>query len=80
MANEEKTGAVTNELLYEVLKNLQTMQAKTYDRVGRVEAEIISLRKQLHELQGDNIRRDEVMAELSTQVDRINTRLELRDS
>ena len=47
MADEEKTGAVSNELLYEVLKNLQTMQVETYDRVGRVEAEIISLRKQL---------------------------------
>jgi hypothetical protein len=80
MGKEEKTGAVTNELLYEVLKNLQAMQGKTYDRIGRVEAEIISLRKQLHEMQGDSIRRDEIMAELGTQVDRINARLELRDA
>ena len=62
MSKEEKTGEVTNELLYEVLKNVQAMQTKTYDRAGRIEAEIISLRKQLHEMQGDSIRRDETMA------------------
>jgi hypothetical protein len=44
---------VTNELMFEVLKDLQRGQKKILDRIGNVEAEIIFLRKQVHALQGD---------------------------
>ena len=78
MAKKKET--VTNELMYEVLKQLQTGQAKTHQLIGDMKAEIISLRKQVHGLQGDSIRRDSTMAELSVQVDRISTRLDFKDA
>lgn len=71
---------ITNDLIYEVLKGLQAGQGKILDRISSVESEIISLRKQVHGLQGDSIRRDETIAELSLQVDRINGRLDLKDA
>ena len=45
-----------------------------------IKDEIISLRKQVHAFQGDSLRRDQTMAALDLNVDRINTRLELNDA
>ena len=70
----------TNELMLEILKDLQNGQRKILDRIGNIESEILSLRKQVHSLQGDSIRRDQLMAEMSLNVDRINTRLDLSDA
>ena len=50
------------------------------DRLVTVEGEIISLRKQVLSVQEDSLRRDQSMAALSLNVDRINSRLELTNS
>ena len=50
------------------------------DRLVTVEGEIISLRKQVLSVQEDGLRRDQSMAALSLNVDRINSRLELTNS
>ncbi len=43
-------------------------------------AEIIALRQSLNALQGDGLRREEVMAGLQLDMDRIKARLELTDA
>ena len=50
------------------------------DRLVTVEGEIISLRKQVLSVQEDSLRRDQSMAALSLNVDRINSRLEINDT
>ena len=64
----------------EVLQELQGGQKKILDRISNVEAEIISLPKQVRSLQGASLRRDQLMAELSLDLDRINTRLDISDA
>ena len=70
----------TENLVLEHLRAIREGQTKILDRLANVEKEIISLRKQVHDLQGDSIRRDQTMAALSINVDRINSRLELNDA
>jgi hypothetical protein len=77
---EARMPEETNELMLEILKDLQNGQRKILDRIGNIESEMLSLRKQVHSLQGDSIRRDQLMAELSLNMDRINTRLDLSDA
>ncbi len=55
-------------------------QAEILDRLVPVEGEIISLRKRVLSVQEDSLRRDQSMAALSLNVDRINSRLELNES
>ena len=74
------TDNITNELIYEVLKSLQDGQAKILTRITSMESEVLSMRKQIHNVQGDSIRRDGIIAELSLNIDRINTRLNLTDA
>lgn len=66
--------------MLKILKDLQNGQRKILDRIGNIESEMLSLRKQVHSLQGDSIRRDQLMAELSLNMDRINTRRDLSDA
>ncbi len=71
---------VTNELMYEVLKRIQTDTAVLKEGQASIKQEIVSVRKQLHVIQGDNLRQEQTVAGVQLDIDRIKTRLDLSDA
>jgi hypothetical protein len=77
---------VTSELLYEVLKQMQTVLAEVKatlaDHSGqfiRVREDINSLRGDIHGLHSDDLRRERMQEKMDLRLDRIETRLDLSD-
>ena len=71
---------VTNELIYEVLKQIQ-------DRLVEVEStqtdhtrQLIRIREELNGLRGDDIRREVLQAQMDQRLQRIENRLNLTDA
>ena len=71
---------VTNELIYEVLKQIQ-------DRLVEVEStqtdhtrQLIRIREELNGLRGDDIRREVLQAQTDQRLQRIENRLNLTDA
>ncbi len=71
---------VTNELMYEVLKRIQADTAVLKEGQASIKQEIVSVRKQLHVIQGDNLRQEQTVAGVQLDIDRIKTRLDLSDA
>jgi septal ring factor EnvC (AmiA/AmiB activator) len=70
-------GTITNELMYDTLKKLQADVAHIRERVDDHDQQFISVREQMHSLQGDVLRIDTQMIE---RLSRIARRLELADA
>lgn len=71
---------VTNELIYEVLKQIQ-------DRLSKIEAtltdhtrQFIRIREELNGLRGDDIRREVLQAQMDHRLERIEKRLNLSEA
>ncbi|MEM8999825.1 MAG: hypothetical protein AAGB24_06135 [Bacteroidota bacterium] len=45
-----------------------------------IKAEILSVKKSLHNIQGDALRREQVIASVQVDIDRIKSRLDLNDA
>lgn len=78
--------AVTNELIYEVLKKVQTdlaevkaTQADHSRQFIRVREDINSLRGDVHGLHSDDLRRERMQEKLDLRLQRIEKRLNLND-
>jgi predicted nuclease with TOPRIM domain len=71
--------AVTNELIYEVLKTLQKDVAFIKGDLREMKSALIGVREQLHTLEGNSLRQERMMAALETRIERIETRLNLTD-
>lgn len=71
---------VTNELIYEVLKDLQKRHDKQDKLLNELHLGQAKIREDIHGLRGDFLRMERWQAELETRVDRIETRLELSDT
>ncbi len=67
-------------LVLEHLRYIRGAVDKLDASVRDVRAEIISLRKQIHSVQGDGLRRESVIAEMQVDLDRIKARLDLSDA
>ena len=71
---------VTNELMYEVLKEIQARLTHVEDNTRDLVKGQLRIRKDINELRGDIIRHDENFARLEVRLDRIEKRLELVDA
>jgi septal ring factor EnvC (AmiA/AmiB activator) len=72
--------AVTNELLYEILKTIQGDVTHIKMRVDNHDQQFISLREQLHRIQGDVPRLERQGATFSLRLERIEQRLQLAEA
>lgn len=77
---------VTNELLYEVMKQLQAdvaevkaAQADHSRQFIRVRKDINGLRGDIHGLHSDDLRRERMQEKLDVRLERIESRLNLND-
>lgn len=78
---------VTNELLYEVLKQIQAGQADMKGVLAdhtrqliRVREDINSVREDINNLRSDDLRRERVQAQMDVRLERIEARLNLNDA
>jgi septal ring factor EnvC (AmiA/AmiB activator) len=71
---------VTNELLYEVLKKLQTDMSEVKKTLSDHDQQFIALREQLHAVHGDILRIERQGASFSHPLERIEQRLQLVDA
>lgn len=70
---------VTNELMYELLKKLNQRFDKVDLSIGELRADNLSLRGQLHVLQGDVNNLHAIVGHIENRLDRIENRLEPRE-
>lgn len=71
--------AVTNELIYEVLKKVQQSITRMDAKLDDHTRQFIALREQLHTLDGNALRQERLMATLENRIERIELRLGLND-
>jgi septal ring factor EnvC (AmiA/AmiB activator) len=71
---------VTNELLYEVLKKLQSDMSEVKKTLSDHDQQFIALREQLHAVQGDILRIERQGVSFSHRLERIEQRLQLVDA
>jgi len=72
--------AVTNELIYEILKLLQAGQAEIKATLADHTRQLIRVREDINGLRGDDLRRETLQAQMDTRLQRIETRLSLNDA
>lgn len=70
---------VTSELLFELMKRMHTDLAGLKDGQKDIRQDLLSLRNQIHLLQGDFNTMRGSLAQFETRLDRIENRLELRE-
>lgn len=73
-------GAVTNELIYEILKQIQTDIADLKKANTRHDEQFTAIRHMLVAMQGDDLRQEAMLAALRLDVDTIKRRLDLIDA
>jgi hypothetical protein len=71
---------ITNELIYEVLKQLQAGQAEIKGMLSDHTRQLIRVREDINSLRGDDLRRETLQAQMDTRLQRIETRLNLTDA
>ena len=70
---------VTNELLLEILKRIQSDVSDIKKTQQELKQGQIALRDEVHALRGDVLRQERAIASLETDMDRIKHRLDLVD-
>lgn len=69
----------TDNLILEILKVIQLDLSELKGGNRDIKQEIISLRKQIHNMQGDTLRQEQTIASIHLELDRIKSRLNLVD-
>lgn len=69
---------VTNELLYELLKKIQSELSNQREGQRDLRADNLSIRNQLHIMQGDMNGIRAMLAQMDQRIDRIESRLDRR--
>jgi len=72
--------AITNELLYEVLKKLQSGQSEIKALLADHSRQFIKVREDINTLRGDDLRRETLQAQMDVRLERIENRLNLKDA
>ena len=70
---------ITQELMFELMKRIQSDLATLKDGQRDMRQDIVSLRNHMHVMQGDINNLHGSMAQVLTRLDRIENRLELRE-
>jgi hypothetical protein len=71
---------VTNELIYDVLKQLQADMAEVKATLADHTRQFIRVREDINTLRGDDLRRESLQAQMDVRLQRIETRLNLTDA
>lgn len=71
---------VTNELMYEILKDIRGELASMQKDVADIKRSQLRMREDFHRFEGDILRFDRMQAETQLRLERIEVRLELRDA
>ena len=71
---------VTNELIFEVLKQIQERLARVESVLADHTRQFIRVREELNGLRGDDIRREVLQAQMDHRLERIEKRLNLSDA
>jgi hypothetical protein len=71
--------AEVDNLALEILRRLQGDMADLKQGQRLIRDELMGVRQQLHAMQGDSLRREQEIAGILVQLDRINARLDLVD-
>ncbi len=71
---------VTNELMFEILKQIQERLAKIESILADHTHQLIRVREELNGLRGDDIRREVLQAQMDHRLERIEKRLSLSDA
>ena len=69
--------AEVESLVLDILRRLQSDMADLKQGQRSIRDELIGVKQQLHAMQGDSLRREQEIAGILVQLDRINTRLDL---
>ena len=80
MSKKKDTDKVTNELLLEVLKQLQSDNVDMKRSLQYLKQSVLSVRNDVHSLRSDILRQEKALAAVEVDVDRIKTRLDLVDT
>lgn len=71
---------ITNELIYEVLKQLQSGLSEIKSAQTDQNRQLIRIREDINSLRGDDLRRETMQAQMDTRLQRIENRLNLSDA
>ncbi len=71
---------VTNELIFEVLKQIQERLSRHEQMLKDLQAGQVRIREELNGLRGDDIRREIQQARMDQRLERIENRLNLSDA
>jgi hypothetical protein len=71
---------VTNELIYEVLKQLQGGQAEIKAVLADHTRQLIRIREDINNLRSDDLRREAMQAQMDVRLERIETRINIHDA
>jgi hypothetical protein len=71
---------VTNELMYEVLKQLQIVQSEIKGDTRDIKARLASLESYIATMHGDTTRQSLFLDQLQKRIERIETRLNINDA
>ena len=74
------TDAITNELMYEILKKIQADVAVIRSELSDVKSMQLRMREDFNRFEGDLLRFERVEAGTQLRLDRIETRLNLTDA
>ena len=71
---------ITNELIYEVLKQLQSGLSEIKTTQADQNRQLIRIREDINGLRGDDLRRETMQAQMDTRLQHIENRLNLSDA
>ena len=71
---------VTNELLFELLRQIQASLVEMKATLGDHTRQFIKVREDIHGLRGDDLRRESIQNQMDVRLERIETRLNLNDT
>jgi parvulin-like peptidyl-prolyl isomerase len=71
---------VTNELIYDVLKQVQADMAEVKGTLADHTRQFIRVREDINSLRGDDLRRESLQTQMDVRLQRIEKRLNLSDA
>jgi hypothetical protein len=71
---------VTNELIYDVLKQVQADVAEVKGTLADHTRQFIRVREDINNLRGDDLRRESLQTQMDVRLERIEKRLNLSDA
>lgn len=71
---------IDTQLLYEILKSIQKAQGEIKTTLADHTRQLIRIREEINGLRSDDLRRENLQAQMDVRLDRIEARLEIHDA